>query len=61
MEGNVHEVGSSKANASGRNEAALRTFLESHYKENMSEEEGVHLVLSCLLEVRVNECIECRR
>ncbi|CBK20612.2 uncharacterized protein [Blastocystis hominis] len=39
-----------KANASGRNEAALRTFLESHYKENMTEEEGVHLVLSCLLE-----------
>lgn len=55
MEGNVHEVGSSKANASGRNEAALRTFLESHYKENMTEEEGVHLVLSCLLEVRANE------
>ena len=39
-----------KANASGRNEAALRTFLETHYKENMSEEEGIHLILSCLLE-----------
>lgn len=58
MEGNVYEVGSSKANASGRNEAALRTFLESHYKENMSEEEGVHLVLSCLLEVCAKECTE---
>ena len=52
MEGKAHGVGSSKANASGRNETALRTFLESHYKENMTEEEGVHLVLSCLLEVR---------
>lgn len=55
MEGNDPGVGSSKANASGRNEAALRTFLESHYKENMSEEEGVHLVLSCLLEVCVKD------
>lgn len=40
-----------RANASGRNEAALRTYLESHYKEGLSEEEGIHLVLSCLLEV----------
>lgn len=41
----------SKANASGRNESALRSYLESHYKEGLSEEEGITLVLSCMLEV----------
>lgn len=40
-----------QANASGRNETALRTYLEANYKEGLSEEEGIHLVLSCLLEV----------
>ena len=40
-----------RANASGRNETALRAYLENNYKEGLSEEEGVHLVLSCLLEV----------
>lgn len=40
-----------KANASGRNESALRSYLESHYKEGLSEEEGISLVLSCMLEV----------
>ena len=39
-----------RANASGRNETALRPYLESHYKEGLSEEEGIHLVLACLLE-----------
>ena len=40
-----------RASASGRNETALRPYLESHYKEGLSEEEGIHLVLACLLEV----------
>lgn len=42
-----------KANASGRNDTTLRNYLETHYKEGLSEEEGIHLVLSCLLEVRL--------
>ena len=45
------ECGDGQANASGRNEGALRSYLESHYKEGLSEEEGISLVLSCLLEV----------
>ena len=40
-----------RANASGRNETPLRTYLENNFKEGLSEEEGVHLVISCLLEV----------
>lgn len=40
-----------KANASGRHETAMRTYLENHYKEDLSEEEGIHLVLSCLMDV----------
>lgn len=47
-----------QANASGRNETALRTYLESHYTEGLSEEEGIHLVLSCLLEVGKGELSE---
>lgn len=35
-----------------RNEGTLRSYLETHYKEGLSEEEGITLVLSCLLEVR---------
>ena len=42
-----------RANASGRNETPLRTYLENNFKEGLSEEEGVHLVLSCLLEVSI--------
>ena len=42
-----------KANASGRNDTTLRNYLETHYKVGLSEEEGIHLVLSCLLEVRL--------
>jgi len=40
-----------KANAIGRKDKAVNEFLEKHYKEAMSEEEGIKLAVKCLLEV----------
>mmetsp|Transcript_21791 Transcript_21791/g.34979 ORF Transcript_21791/g.34979 Transcript_21791/m.34979 type:complete len:255 (-) Transcript_21791:245-1009(-) len=40
-----------KANAIGRKDKMLNEFLEKHYKENMTEEQGIKLAVRCLLEV----------
>ena len=53
-----------KANATGRSMKALREFLEKHYKEDSSTEEGVKLAVMTLMEVglflrRSPECKYC--
>ncbi len=40
-----------KAQACGRNSKQVSEYLEKHYKENLTNEEGVKLVIKALLDV----------